>query len=249
MRILRVRIACFRKNLILRKFCDALLVCDCASKFDVLVGEGANCHAGDGIRVGHFRETHDNLGRRSFLRKQVIVNANDRSIPNDATVRQSCTRFEEIGTGEDFVCCWNARLCRGFGGCTTDVASCFGVVAGGFEGAATRHRQLKCFDEQFSLKFFCESCARIEYHVSRDGIPGVLFKFFHTRGDSRQFLGGNARQFPCNLWGVDLEERKAQFLARTGKHLPGREDQARFFRSKRCAPARFRLDSVAAVAL
>ena len=188
MRILRLRITCFRENLILRKFCDAFLVCDCASKFDVLVGESANCHAGHGIRVGHFRETHDHLGRRSFLREQVIVNANDRSIPNDATVRQSCARFEEIRPGEGFVCWWNARLCRGFGGCTTNIASCFGIVARGFEGAAARHRQLKRFDEQFSLKLFRESCARIDYHLPGDGIPGVLFKFFHARGDCRQFL-------------------------------------------------------------
>ncbi len=109
---------------------------------------------------------------------------------------------------------------------TTDIASCFGIVARGFEGAAARHRQLKRFDEQFSLKFFRESCARIDYHLPGDGIPGVLFKFFHARGDCRQFLRGNARQFPCDLWGVDLEEGKAQFLARAGKHLRGWEDQA-----------------------
>src|SRR5438046_854608 len=82
--------------------------------------------ASPGARVGHFRKTHDHLGRRSFLREQVIVNANDRSIPNDPAVRQSCARFEKIRTGKGFVCWWNA----------TNVASCFGIGAGGLEGAA-----------------------------------------------------------------------------------------------------------------
>ncbi len=88
------------------------------------------------------------------------------------------------------------------------------------------HRQLKSFDEQFSLKFFRESCARIDYRLPGDRIPGVLFKFFHPRSDCRQFLRGNAREFPCDLWGVDLEEDKAQFLSRAGKHLRGWKDQA-----------------------
>src|SRR5439155_13765178 len=123
------------------------------------------------------------------------------------------------------------------------------TAAGGLEGAAARHWQLKRVDEQFSLKFFRESRARIDYHLACDRIPGVLFKFFHARGDSRQLLRGNARQFPCDLWRVDLEERKAQFLPRTGNHLRGWEYQTRFLRSKRCAPARFRLEFIAAVAL
>ena len=104
MRILRVSITRFRENLILREFCDAVFLSDCASPFNVVFRDRANRHASDGARVGHFRETHDHRGRRSFLREQVIVDANDRSIPNDPTVRQSCARFEKIRTGERFVC-------------------------------------------------------------------------------------------------------------------------------------------------
>src|SRR4029077_9420372 len=112
----------------------------------------------------------------SFLREQVIVNANDRSIPNDVTVRPSCARFQEVRTGEGFIRWWNARLRRGFGRCTTNIASCFSIVARGFEGATARHRQLKRFDEQFRLKLFRDPCARIDYLLPGDGIPGVLFK-------------------------------------------------------------------------
>src|SRR5262249_34343813 len=130
-----------------------------------------------------------------------------------------------------------------------NVASCFGIVARGLEGAAAHHWQLERVDQQFSLKFFRESCARIDYYFPGDGILGVVFKFFHTRGDRRQFLRGNARQFPCDLWCVDLEKGKAQFLARAGEHLSGWEDQAGFLWVERCAPSRFRLDSIAAVAL
>ena len=108
---------------------------------------------------------------------------------------------------------------RRFSTGTTDIASCFGIVACGVEGAAACHRQLECLDEQFSLKFFCESCARIDYHLSSYRIPGVIFKFLHARGDCRQFLRGNAREFPCDLWRVDLEKGEAHLLARAGKHL------------------------------
>ena len=107
MGIFCVGITCFRENFVLREFCDAVLVSDCASKFDILLGYGANCHAGHRARVGHFRQTHDHRGRRSFLREQVIVNANDRSISNDPAVRQSRARFEKIRTGEGFVFWWN----------------------------------------------------------------------------------------------------------------------------------------------
>ncbi len=104
-------------------------------------------------------------------------------------------------------------------------------------------------DQQLRLNCFRESCARIDYRLPRDGIRSVLFKFFHARGDSRKLLRGNARQFPCDLRRVDLEEGEAQVLTRAGEHLSGWKDQARLFRSKRGAPARFRRESVAAVAL
>src|SRR5262245_64778746 len=99
------------------------------------------------------------------------------------------------------------------------------------------------------MKFFGESCARIDYHLPGNRIPGVLFKFLHARNDSRKLFRWNAREFPCDLRRVDLEEGKAQVLARASEHLSGWKDQAPFFWSKRCAPARFRREAVAAVAL
>src|SRR5262249_42958944 len=154
-------------------------------------------------------------------------NANDRSISNDPAIRQRCARFEKIRTRESFLCRWNA----------TNIASCFGIVTCGLEGTAARHRQLKRVDEQFSLKFFGESGAWIDYHLPGDRIPGVLFKFPHARGDCRKLFRGNAREFPGDLRRVDLEEGKAQLLARAGEHLAGWKDQARFFRSERGTPA------------
>ncbi len=115
MRILRVRIFCFWENSVLREFCDAGFLRDGASQFNVLFRDSANRHSGHGVRVGHFRDTHDHRGRRSFLRKQVIISANDRSIPNDAAIRQRCARFKKIRTGEALVCWGNARLRRGYG--------------------------------------------------------------------------------------------------------------------------------------
>src|SRR5262249_52433777 len=154
-------------------------------------------------------------------------------------VGQSRARFEEIRAGERFFARWRA----------TNITSCFGIIPRRLERAAGSHRQLKRVDEQFSLRLFRESCARIDYHLARDWIGGVLFKVFYSRGHRREFLRRNARQFPCSLWRVDLEKREAQFLARTGEHLSGWKDQARFFRVKRRAPARLGREAVTAIAL
>src|SRR5262249_42452007 len=160
------------------------------------------------------------------------------SISNDPAIRQRCARFEKIRTRESFLCRWNA----------TNIASCFGIVTCGLEGTAARHRQLKRVDEQFSLKFFGESGAWIDYHLPGDRIPGILFKLFQARGDCRKLFRRNARELPCDLRCVDLEKGKTQLLTRAGEYLAGWKDQARFFRSECCAPARFRRESVAAIA-
>src|SRR5439155_12739687 len=212
-------------------------ISDGANQLDVLLGHSADCHAGHGTSVGHFCETHDDLVRRSLLCEQIVVYANDGAIPNDPAVRERRARFEKIWAGECLVCPWSARLPRGYGGCATNIASRFSVVRCRIERTTGRHWQLKRVNEQFSLKLFRKPCARIRNRFASDGISGVLLKFFHSRADGRKFLCGNVRQIPSYLRGVDLEKSKAQVLARAGKHLRGRKDEARFFRPKRRAPA------------
>ena len=99
------------------------------------------------------------------------------------------------------------------------VATRFCVATGCIDRATGRYRQLKGVNEQFGLELFREPCARIDYDFPGDRITGVAFKLSDPRRNSRQFLCRDTRQFPGHLRRVDLEKRKPQFLARTGKHL------------------------------
>ena len=74
------------KNCVLCEASDAVLVSNVSCKLDVLLGHSVHRHGRHWIRVGHFRQTHQDAYRRSFLRQQIIVDANDRSIPNDPSI-------------------------------------------------------------------------------------------------------------------------------------------------------------------
>ena len=236
--VVSLRVTSLRENCILYEPRDAVLVSHGPGEFDVLLGHGVNRHSGHGARVGHFRQTHDDGRRRSFLREQIVIDANDRAIPNDPPIGKCRTRLEKVRAGESFFCRRSAL----------NVASRFDVAARCVERAAGHYRQLKTVNEQFGLKLFRQPCARIDYNFARDRIGSILLEFSDPCRDRRQFLRGNACQFPCHLRRVDLEKCKAQLLARTRKHLRRWKDKARLFWAERCAPARFSGQSVAAIA-
>src|SRR5438445_12998767 len=93
-------ITSFRENRILRKLRHTVFVSDGAGKLDVLFRYSAVSDTGNGARVGHFRQTHDDVGRRPFLRYQVVVDANDRTIPNTLPISQSRACFDEVQADE-----------------------------------------------------------------------------------------------------------------------------------------------------
>ena len=168
-------------------------------------------------------------GGRPLLRENEIAAANDGAIADHAAVAQRRAGFEQVCAGQRFA----------FRRRALNIALYVGLADRGVGCAAGNNRKLERIDQQFSLKLFFESGARIDNLFARDRIERVVLKLAHACAHDGQFFQRNPRQFPRHRRRVDLKERKTQLRSRPQKNLRCRKKNARLFRMKRCAPARF----------